>query len=205
MTDIRSTVSGADLRFLQMDIADSDSVEAAAAMIGSIAYGDPEDGGNMTGAIVNRAQLERMDGLVQRAIADGARVVVGGGIATQFDKGFFFQPTLLADVTNDMTVAREEIFGPVITILGARDEADAVKIANDTPYGLAGYVSAGSVESANRVGRQIRAGNVNLNGVPNERTAPFGGYKQSGNGREWGKFGMEEFLEVKAIAGANPS
>ena len=102
-------------------------------------------------------------------------------------------------------LAREEIFGPVITILGARDEADAVRIANDTPYGLAGYVSAGSVESANRVGRQIRAGNVNLNGVPNERTAPFGGYKQSGNGREWGKFGMEEFLEVKAIAGANPS
>ena len=90
----------------------------------------------------------------------------------------------------------------MITILRAKDEAEAVKIANDTPYGLAGYVSAGSVEGATRVGRQIRAGNVNLNGVPNERTAPFGGYKQSGNGREWGKYGMEDFLEVKAIAGA---
>ena len=86
-----------------------------------------------------------------------------------------------------------------------RDEDDAVRIANDTPYGLAGYVSADSVERATRVARQIRAGNVNLNGVPNERAAPFGGYKQSGNGREWGKFGLEEFLEVKAIAGANPS
>jgi aldehyde dehydrogenase (NAD+) len=91
----------------------------------------------------------------------------------------------------------------VLSIMGAKDEAEAVKIANDTPYGLAGYVSAGSVESAKRVGRQIRAGNVNLNGVPNERGAPFGGYKQSGNGREWGKYGMEEYLEAKAIAGFN--
>ena len=108
---------------------------------------------------------------------------------------------MFADVTNDMTIAREEIFGPVITILGAKDEAEAVKIANDTPYGLAGYVSAGSVESATRVGKKIRAGNVNLNGAPNERTAPFGGFKTSGNGREWGKWGLEEFLEVKAVAG----
>ncbi|RXG83851.1 aldehyde dehydrogenase family protein, partial [Bradyrhizobium zhanjiangense] len=107
------------------------------------------------------------------------------------------------DVTPDMTIAREEIFGPVLTIIGAKDEADAVRIANDTPYGLAGYVSADTVESAKRVARQIRAGNVNLQGVPNDRTAPFGGYKQSGNGREWGKFGLEDFLEVKAVAGFN--
>ena len=89
----------------------------------------------------------------------------------------------------------------MLTILGAKDEEDAVKIANDTPYGLAGYVSAGTVERARKVGRQIRAGNVNLQGVPNDRTAPFGGYKQSGNGREWGKYGLEDFLEVKAVAG----
>jgi len=108
---------------------------------------------------------------------------------------------VFANVTNDMSIAREEIFGPVISIMGFQDEAEAVKIANDTPYGLAGYVSAGTVEGARRVARQIRAGNINLNGLPNERTAPFGGYKQSGNGREWGKFGMEEYLEVKAIAG----
>jgi len=102
-----------------------------------------------------------------------------------------------------MTIAREEIFGPVLTIIGAKDEAEAVKIANDTPYGLAGYVSGDTVESARRVGKQIRAGNVNLQGVPNDRTAPFGGYKQSGNGREWGKYGLEEYLEVKAVAGYN--
>ena len=119
------------------------------------------------------------------------------------NKGFYVRPTIFADVTNDMTIAREEIFGPVLTILGAKDEAEAVKIANDTPYGLAGYVTGDTVESARRVGKQIRAGNVNLQGVPNDRTAPFGGYKQSGNGREWGKYGLEEYLEVKAVAGYN--
>ena len=92
-----------------------------------------------------------------------------------------------------MTIAREEIFGPVLAIMGAKDEEDAVRIANDTPYGLAGYVSADTVETARKVGRRIRAGNVNLQGVPNDRTAPFGGYKQSGNGREWGKYGFEEY------------
>ena len=101
--------------------------------------------------------------------------------------------------------AREEIFGPVLTIIGYKDEDEAVRIANDTPYGLAGYVSAGSVEHARAVGRRIRAGNINLNGVPNERTAPFGGYKQSGNGREWGAHGIEEFLEVKSIYGFEAS
>ena len=110
------------------------------------------------------------------------------------------RPTVFADVTNDMTIAREEIFGPVLSIIGFKDDADAVKIANDTPYGLAGYVS-GSPDRAKKVARQIRAGNVNVNGAPNERTAPFGGFKTSGNGREWGKWGLEEFLEVKAVAG----
>jgi aldehyde dehydrogenase (NAD+) len=130
-------------------------------------------------------------------------VTGGPGLPEGVNKGFYVRPTIFADVTNNMTIAREEIFGPVLTILGAKDEADAVKIANDTPYGLAGYVSADSVETARKVGRQIRAGNVNLQGVPNDRTAPFGGYKQSGNGREWGKYGLEEYLEVKAIAGFN--
>ncbi|MFA7282222.1 MAG: aldehyde dehydrogenase family protein [Sterolibacterium sp.] len=116
-------------------------------------------------------------------------------------KGYYVRPTIFANVTNNMTIAREEVFGPVLTILGYRDEDEAVRIANDTPYGLAGYVSGGSVEHAGAIARRIRAGNVNLNGVPNERTAPFGGYKQSGNGREWGRFGFEEYLEVKAIAG----
>jgi aldehyde dehydrogenase (NAD+) len=166
--------------------------------------GDPKAAETTIGPVVNRTQWDKIQTLIKKGIDEGATLVAGGpGLPEGVNKGFYVRPTVFADVTNDMTIAREEIFGPVITILGAKDEAEAVKIANDTPYGLAGYVSAGSVESAKRVGRQIRAGNVNLNGVPNERTAPFGGYKQSGNGREWGKFGMEEFLEVKAIAGFN--
>src|SRR5436190_1233896 len=165
--------------------------------------GDPRAEGTTIGPVVNRGQWDKIQKLIQKGIEEGATLVAGGpGLPEGVNKGFYVRPTIFADVTNDMTIAREEIFGPVLTILGAKDEADAVKIANDTPYGLAGYVSAGSTESAKRVGRQIRAGNVNLNGVPNERTAPFGGYKQSGNGREWGKYGLEDFLEVKAIAGA---
>jgi aldehyde dehydrogenase (NAD+) len=165
--------------------------------------GDPKTEGTTIGPVVNRTQWDKIQALIKKGVDEGATLVAGGpGLPEGVNKGFYVRPTVFADVTNDMTIAREEIFGPVITILGAKDEAEAVKIANDTPYGLAGYVSAGSVESAKRVGKQIRAGNVNLNGVPNERTAPFGGYKQSGNGREWGKYGIEDFLEVKAIAGA---
>jgi aldehyde dehydrogenase (NAD+) len=166
--------------------------------------GDPKAAETTIGPVVNSTQWDKIQALIKKGIDEGATLVAGGpGLPEGVNKGFYVRPTVFADVTNDMTIAREEIFGPVITILGAKSEADAVQIANDTPYGLAGYVSAGSTESAKRVGRQIRAGNVNLNGVPNERTAPFGGYKQSGNGREWGKFGLEDFLEVKAIAGFN--
>lgn len=166
--------------------------------------GDPRGEGTTIGPVVNRIQWDKIQGLIQKGIDEGATLVAGGpGLPEGVNKGFYVRPTVFADVTDKMTIANEEIFGPVLVIMGAKDEADAVKIANDTPYGLAGYVSAGTVERARDVGRQIRAGNVNLNGVPNERTAPFGGYKQSGNGREWGKFGLEEYLEVKAIAGFN--
>lgn len=166
--------------------------------------GDPRAADTNIGPVVSRVQWDKIQALIQKGIDEGATLVAGGpGLPEGVNKGFYVRPTVFADVTNDMTIAREEIFGPVISIIGAKDEADAVKIANDTPYGLAGYVSAGSVEHARKVARQLRAGNVNLNGVPNERTAPFGGYKQSGNGREWGKFGLEEYLEVKAIAGFN--
>ena len=111
------------------------------------------------------------------------------------------KPTVFANVRNDMTIAREEIFGPVLSILPYRDEDEAVKIANETAYGLAGYVSSKSIERARSVAKRLRAGQINLNGAPPDFTAPFGGYKQSGNGREWGQFGFEEFLEVKAIIG----
>jgi len=166
--------------------------------------GDPRGDGTTIGPVVNRVQWDKIQALIKKGIDEGATLVAGGpGLPEGVNKGFYVRPTIFADVTNDMTIAREEIFGPVLTILGAKDEADAVRIANDTPYGLAGYVSAGSVERARKVGRQIRAGNVNLQGVPNDRTAPFGGYKQSGNGREWGKYGLEEYLEAKAVAGYN--
>src|SRR5215467_9170519 len=166
--------------------------------------GDPRAEGTNIGPVVNRTQWDKIQTLIKKGIDEGATLVTGGpGLPEGVNKGFYVRPTIFADVTSDMTIAREEIFGPVLTILGAKDEADAVKIANDTPYGLAGYVTGDTVESARRVARQIRAGNVNLQGVPNERTAPFGGYKQSGNGREWGKYGLEEYLEVKAVAGFN--
>jgi aldehyde dehydrogenase (NAD+) len=166
--------------------------------------GDPRAEGTTIGPVVNRGQWDKIQGLIQKGIDEGATLVAGGpGLPEGVNKGFYVRPTIFADVTDNMTIAREEIFGPVLVIMGAKDEAEAVKIANDTHNGLAGYVSAGTVERARKVGRQIRAGNINLQGVPNERTAPFGGYKQSGNGREWGKFGLEEYLEAKAIAGFN--
>ncbi|MGO9171735.1 MAG: aldehyde dehydrogenase family protein [Rhodomicrobium sp.] len=163
--------------------------------------GDPRAPGTVIGPVVSRIQYEKIQALIEKGIQEGAGLVAGGpGRPAGLNKGYYVRPTVFANVTSDMTIAREEIFGPVLSIIGYKDEDDAIRIANDTPYGLAGYVS-GSIESARRVSRRIRAGNVNLNGAFNERAAPFGGYKQSGNGREWGRFGLEEYLEVKAVAG----
>ena len=168
--------------------------------------GDPKGEGTTMGPVVNKVQWDKIQGLIKKGIDEGATLVTGGlGRPEGLNKGFYVRPTVFADVTNDMTIAREEIFGPVLSIIGYKDEADAVTMANDTPYGLAGYVWSGNVERARKVANELRAGNINLNGVPNERSAPFGGYKQSGNGREWGKFGLEEYLEVKAIAGPSPA
>jgi aldehyde dehydrogenase (NAD+) len=164
-------------------------------------YGDPQDPGNMTGPIVNRAQLERIDALVRLGVEEGARVVIGGGVATQFDKGFWFQPTLLADVDNSMTVAREEIFGPVLCVIPYDDDDDAVRIANDSAFGLSGGVAGGDRDRALGVIRRIRTGTMSLNGgLWYGADVPFGGYKQSGVGREMGVAGFEEYLEHKAIA-----
>jgi len=177
-------------------------VEIVRAVADRIVASDPRDAATTIGPVVNRAQWNRIQALIETGMREGARLVAGGpGRPEGLNQGFYIRPTIFADVTSDMTIAREEIFGPVLTILGARDEAEAVRIANDTQYGLAGYVSAASVEEAGRVARLIRAGTVNLQGIANERMAPFGGCKQSGNGREWGRFGMEDFLEVKAVAG----
>jgi aldehyde dehydrogenase (NAD+) len=135
-------------------------------------------------------------------VEEGATLAAGGpGRPADLNKGFYVRPTVFSHVTNDMTIAREEIFGPVLSIIGYKDEDDAAAIANDTPYGLAGYVSGRDAERVRRVARQLRAGTVCVNGASLEMAAPFGGYKQSGNGREWGLFGLEEFLEVKAVTG----
>lgn len=189
-------------------IVPAGKMKEAAAIAKAVAdktkVGDPRAEGTVIGPVVNRTQWDKIQGLIQKGIEEGATLVAGGpGLPEGVNKGFYVRPTVFADVTPDMTIAKEEIFGPVLSIMGAKDEAEAIKIANDTPYGLAGYVSAGTVERARKVALRIRAGNVNINGVPNERTAPFGGYKQSGNGREWGKYGLEDFLEVKAVAGYN--
>jgi aldehyde dehydrogenase (NAD+) len=185
-------------------------MKEASALAKSVAEqakpGDPKADATTMGPVVNKIQWDKIQGLIKKGIDEGATLVTGGlGRPDGLNKGYYVRPTVFADVTNDMTIAREEIFGPVLSIIGYRDETDAVTMANDTPYGLAGYVWSGDVERARKVAQQLRAGNVNLNGVLNDRSAPFGGYKQSGNGREWGRFGLEEYLEVKAIAGFSPA
>ena len=178
-----------------------EAVDAAAALMGMLPYGDPQDAGNMTGPIVNATQLAKIDGMVKQAVADGARVVLGGGIATQFDKGNWFQPTLLADVTNDMAIARDEIFGPVLVVIPYEDDDDAVRIANDSIFGLSGGVASADRDRALAVARRIRTGTMSINGgVWYGADVPFGGYKQSGVGREMGLAGFEEYLEQKAYA-----
>ncbi len=164
--------------------------------------GAPREAGSIIGPVVNQRQWEKIQALIEQGIQEGATLAAGGsGRPAGLNKGYYVRPTVFANVTSGMTVAREEIFGPVLVIVGFGDETEAIRIANDTPYGLAGYVSSGDIERARRVSRLIRAGNVNLTGAFNERAAPFGGYKQSGNGREWGRFGLEEYLEAKAVAG----
>ncbi len=164
--------------------------------------GDPRAAGTTIGPVVNRTQWDKIQALIKKGIDEGATLAAGGpGRPADLNKGFYVRPTVFSNVANDMTIARDEIFGPVLSIIGYTDEDDAVRIANDTPYGLAGYVSSGDGERARRVARRIRAGSVTMNGASIEMAAPFGGYKQSGNGREWGRFGLEEFLEVKAVAG----
>ena len=164
--------------------------------------GDPRGEKTNLGPVAGKAQFEKVQKLIEKGIAEGADLVTGGtGRPQGLDRGYYIRPTVFANVRNDMTIAREEIFGPVLCILPYDTEDDAVRIANDTPYGLSGYVSSGDPERAFRVASRLRTGNVHLNGATVDYAAPFGGYKQSGNGREWGEFGFEEFLEVKAVMG----
>jgi aldehyde dehydrogenase (NAD+) len=166
----------------------------------NFAYGDPNDAANMQGPLVNARQLERVLGYIEKGKAEGARLVVGGKRSDRFDKGYFVEPTLFVDVKPDMTIAQEEIFGPVLAVIPFGDDDDAVRIANNSQYGLSGSVSSASLDRALGVARRIRTGTISVNGGqwfgPD---SPFGGYRQSGLGREHGVQGFEEYLETKTI------
>ncbi|MFA7511593.1 MAG: aldehyde dehydrogenase family protein [Mycolicibacterium vanbaalenii] len=184
----------------RMDEAIAVARETAAA----VKVGDPSDK-TAIGPVASKAQFDKIQGLIQKGIDEGATLVIGGtGRPDGIDKGYYVKPTVFANVTNDMTIAREEIFGPVLCILGYDDLDQAVEIGNDTEYGLAGYVSGADLDKARAVARRIRAGSVAINhGF--DMAAPFGGYKRSGNGREWGPFAFDEFFEVKAALGYAPA
>lgn len=168
-----------------------------------VTVGDP-NGDFTIGPVVSKAQFEKIQALIQKGIDEGATLVSGGlGRPEGLEKGYYVKPTVFANVTNDMTIAREEIFGPVLTILGYDSIDQAIEIANDTQYGLAGFVASADLDKARAVARRIRAGSVTINNGF-DFNAPFGGYKKSGNGREWGEFGFHDYLEIKGIPGYSP-
>jgi aldehyde dehydrogenase (NAD+) len=184
----------------KLDAAAAAAKEEADATI----VADPAAKGSI-GPLVSQAQFDKVQKLILKGIEEGAKLLSGGlGRPDGVDRGYFVKPTIFSGVRNDMTIAREEIFGPVLCIIPYEDEEDAVRIANDTPYGLSGYVTSGDLDHARRVGKRLRSGNVRLNGARIDFAGCFGGFKQSGNGREWGESGLEEFLELKAIFGYAP-
>jgi aldehyde dehydrogenase (NAD+) len=166
--------------------------------------GDPT-GNSLMGPVVSETQWNKIQGLIKKGIEEGATLVTGGpGRPEGIDKGYYVKPTVFANVKNDMTIAKEEIFGPVVAILGYETVEEAVKIGNDTEYGLAAYVSGSDPAKVREVASRLRAGQVNLNSAGVDMMAPFGGYKMSGNGREWGDHAFGEFLETKAVLGYSP-
>ena len=193
----------APTRMLVPNARMDEAAEIAKAAAGQVKVGDPNSRDTTIGPVVSAVQFEKIQGLIEQGIEEGAKLECGGpGRPDGLNAGYYVKPTVFSHVTNDMTIAREEIFGPVLSLIGYEDDDDAVRIANDTSYGLSGYIS-GEGDRARSVARRIRTGNVHLNGAPADNKAPFGGYKHSGNGREWGQYGFEEFLEVKAIMGYN--
>ncbi len=179
-----------------------EAINAAKAAAAKSVVGDPSAESTRMGPVVSEIQFNKIQTLIQKGIDEGADLIAGGPSRPEgLEEGYFVRPTIFANVSNDMTIAREEIFGPVLSIIGYKDDDDAVSIANDTDYGLSGYVS-GEPGHAQAIARKLRTGNVHINGAGPDFSAPFGGYKQSGNGREWGIEGFEEFLETKAMMGA---
>ena len=192
----------APTRMLVPESRHDEAKEIAKRAAETTKVGDPFSEDTGMGPVVSEIQFNKIQGLIEKGIEEGAELVVGGpGKPEGLNAGYYVRPTVFANVNNDMTIAREEIFGPVLSILPYENEEEAIQIANDTDYGLYGYVSSGDVEHAKKVANRIRAGSVAINNASADFTAPFGGYKQSGNGREWGPFGFDEFLEIKAVVG----
>ncbi len=181
-----------------------EAIEIARKATAGVVVGAPDAEGTAVGPVVSEVQYEKVQGLIEAAIEEGATLVTGGpGRPEGLEAGYYVQPTVFANVTNDMRIAREEIFGPVLTLIAYRDEDDAVAIANDTLYGLAGMVNSSDPQRARLIARRMRTGMVHVNGAPLTADAPFGGYRQSGNGREYAAHGLREFLEAKSIYGDN--
>ncbi|QPM91628.1 aldehyde dehydrogenase family protein [Pseudooceanicola algae] len=186
---------------VQREIYDA-AVEEAAAVANAVKIGSAHDEGKHIGPVVNAAQFDKIQGLIQKGIDEGARLVAGGtGRPEGFNRGYFVRPTVFADANNQMTIAREEIFGPVLTIMPFDTEEEAIEIANDTPYGLTNYVQSADGARRNRMALALRSGMVEMNGQPRGAGAPFGGMKASGIGREGGVWGLEDFMEVKSVSG----
>ncbi|SOE98819.1 aldehyde dehydrogenase (NAD+) [Burkholderia sp. OK233] len=182
----------------------AEAVEIARKVADDTRVGHPSEPSTVIGPVASKRQFETIQRYIKRGIEEGATLVAGGpGRPDGMQKGYYVRPTVFADVSNQMTIAREEIFGPVLSIIGYDDEDHAVEVANDSPFGLSGYVSSSDVNAARRIALRLRTGMVHLNGAFVDFNAPFGGYKTSGNGREWGRYGFEEFLETKAIMGFN--
>ena len=178
------------------------AVQFAKSAAETVTLGDPLAKGPHLGPVVSKLHYDKIQRLIQIGIDEGALLIAGGtGKPAGFERGFYVKPTIFAGVHNQMTIAQEEVFGPVLVIIPFADEAEAIAIANDSPYGLAAYVQSLDLERAHRVARQLRAGGVSLNGYGQDYCSPFGGYKQSGNGREWGAWGLHDFLEVKVVNG----
>lgn len=176
------------------------AVVIAKEAAGNVAVDQPTKEGQHLGPLSSRVQFDKVQSLIEKGIEEGATLIAGGpGKPEGLETGYFVRPTVFANVTNEMTIAQEEIFGPVLSMIPFETEEQAIQIANDTPYGLAAYFSTTSEERAARVASQLRAGMVSINSASQDYTAPFGGYKQSGNGREWGEFGFDDFLEIKGI------
>ena len=183
-----------------------DAINIAKEVINGIVVGDPKNPETTLGPVVNKIQHEKIKSYIEKGIAEGATLVTGGSdLPDNIERGFFIKPTIFANVKNNMTIAKEEIFGPVLSIIGYEDENDAIAIANDSDYGLSGYISSSDMAKAASIAKKIRTGMVHINYAPVNQKAPFGGFKKSGNGREWGEHGIEDFLEKKSIIGLENS